>query len=431
MGSHLPRGPRSGIEVDVAALRQARLNAGLSLAEVAGDDLTRQAVHQIERGKVRPTRRSLRIIADRLGVPEWTLLGAREGVTDERAIAELEAQCQRQDYVRASEQALRLIDAGGSDELIAHCHHYAGLALYQQARAAEALAHLREAQARLEALANPWLAAEAMDWEAMALHLREDAAALRVARRALRRYRALAPREPEIEARMLEHLGTISLGRHDHAGGLRWYEAALGVERGIRDLSRMARIYHGIAACHRGLNDQRRAAELLAKAATLYEAEQRITPSPMRMGLPMVENDLGVIVMEQGDLRHAEELFLAALRHYEEAGIGRLQSHTFLSLGELRQRQQRLDEALDFVVQGIDSASAHGEMLTAAAGHRQLGELQEARGDHVLADSAFQRALGMLREAGMEERAAEVAQAYERVLADRRQARRGTRSASA
>ena len=418
------------MEVDTAALRQARRDAGLSLAQVAGSDLTRQAVHLIETGKVRPTRRSLHIIAQRLGVPEWTLLAARGGMTDEGAIAELEQLCQRQEYTRASERALRVIALGGSDELVAYCRHYAGLALYQLARPTQALPHLREARARFDALGNSWWAAESIDWEAMVLLMVEDPAALRVGRKALRRYRALEPRSPETEARMLEHLGTICLGRRDFEAGRAWYAAALEVDRGVRELTRMARIYHGLGMCHHGLGD-RRAAELLLRAITLYEAEQRITPSPARMGLPTVEADLGLVAMTQGDHERAEELLRAALDHYAEAGIERLRSHALLTLGELRQRQERIDEALDFVVQAIDCASSHGEMLTVAVGYRQLAELYASRGDHHLADSAFQRALGMLQEAGMDERVCEVMRAYERVLADRREARKRARTASA
>ena len=50
-----PRGTRlrrpRGVAVDAAALKRARLDAGLSLAEVAGDRMTRQAVHLIETGQ--------------------------------------------------------------------------------------------------------------------------------------------------------------------------------------------------------------------------------------------------------------------------------------------------------------------------------------------------------------------------------------------
>jgi tetratricopeptide (TPR) repeat protein len=423
VGSERPRGPRSGIEIDQAALRQARLDAGLSLAQVAGSELTRQAVHLIETGKVRPSMRSLRVIALRLGVPESKLLAPPEPRPDERLVADLQDLCQRHEYGLAAERSLEILEAGGSPELVAFGHHYAGRALLAETRLAEALPHLREARDRFETLGNPWWVAESMDWEAMTLHLLEEAAALRVARKALRRYRALEPRRPETEARMLEHLGTICYRRRDYEAGRDYYEAALGVEGGVRELDRIARVYHGLGMCHHALHRLAAAAELMVKAIALYEAEQRIAPGPMRMNLPMVENDLGLLVMAQGDLQRAEEYFQAALGHFAEAGIERMQSHTLLSLGELRQRQERLEEALDFVLRAIDRAAAWNEPVAEMTGYRQLGELHAAKGQHELADRSFQHALALCADAGLEKGAAECLQAYERVLADRRAAR--------
>jgi tetratricopeptide (TPR) repeat protein len=431
VGFQQPRGPRSGIEIDTAVLRQARLDAGMSLADVAAGELTRQAVHLIETGKARPTARSLRLIAKRLGVPEAALLPPPGPNSDERVIGDLERLTQAQDHAAVRDQARRLIALGGSPERTAFAHHYAGGALYALASPREALVHLREAQDRFESLRNHWWMAESMDWEAIALNMLEDPKALRVGRRALRAYRALEPRRAETEARILEHLGTICYGRRDYERARDYYEEALGVEGGVRELTRIARVYHGMAMCHHGLRDLRTARELLFKALTLYEAEQRIAPAPMRMDRPRAEADLGLVLMGQDDLDRAEEFLQAALQHYAAAGIDRLQSHTLLTLGELRHRQDRLDEALDFVVRAIDCASSHDEMLTVTAGYQQLGELYAARGDHDLADSSFQRALGMLQEAGMEERVQEVMRAYERVLADRREARRRARTATA
>lgn len=403
----------------------------MSLADLAGPELTRQAVHLIETGKVRPTARSLRVIASRLRVPEAALLPPPGPGSDERVIGELEHLIEVQDHVAVRDQARRLIALGGTPERTAFAHLYAGRALYALAVPSEALVHLREAEDRFEALRNHWWAAESMDWTAIALNMIEDPRALRVARRALRRYRALEPRRPETEARILEHLGTICYGRRDYERGRAYYEEALGVEGGVRELTRIARVYHGLAMCHHGLRDLRTAREVLIKSLALYEAEQRIAPAPMRMDRPRAEADLGLVLMDEGELGRAEEFLRAALDHYAAAGIERLQSHTLLTLGELRQRQERLDEALEFVVRAIDCAASHDEMLTVTAGYRQLGELYAARGDHHLADSAFQRALAMLQEAGVDERVGEVMRAYERVLADRRQARRRARGASA
>jgi len=431
VGTQRPRGPRTGIEVDLAALRQARLDAGLSLAQVAGSDLTRQAVHLIESGKVRPTARSLRTIARRLGVPESALVAAPGPESDQRVIGDLEQLSQRQEHALVAQQAGRLIALGGSDERLAFAHHHAGKATYELGQPADAIPYLREARRRFEELSNPWWAAESMDWEAMALHMLENPKAIRVGRSALRRYRGLEPRRPETEARMLEHLGAICYGRRDYEAGRAYYDAALSVTDGVRDLVRMARAYHGLGMCHHGMRELRQAADLVFKAVTLYEAEQRIAAGPMRMGLPRAENDLGLVLMHMNDGERAEELFEAALAHFAEAGIERLQSHTLLSLGELRQRQGRLDDALAFVVRAIERAAAWNETYALTSGYRQLGELYAERGDHDLADAAFQRALGLLHHAGLEERAQDCMRAYERVLAHRRHAPRRGDTASA
>jgi tetratricopeptide (TPR) repeat protein len=407
------------------------VDAGLSLAQVAGTELTRQAVHLIETGKVRPTRRSLRIIAERLGVPESSLLAPPAPVSDEQAVAELQELVDRHDDAGAADQAARLVRLGGSPERLAFAHHYAGRALYALAKPAEALAHAREARRRFEALDNRWWAAESMDWEAIALNMLQDPSALQVGRKALRRYRALDPRSPETEARMLTHLGTIHYGRRDYEAGRESYEAAFEVEGGVRELATMARVYHGLGMCHQGMGDVRTASDLLFKAVTLYEAEQRIAAAPLRQDRPRAENDLGVVVMELGDLERAESLFVAALDHYAAAGIERLQSHTLLSLGDLRQRQGRLDEALDLVTRAIERAAALDEQYALTSGHRQLGELYEARGDHVLADASFHRALVLCESAGLGERAKDYMHIYQRMLADRRRARGRAGSASA
>ncbi len=64
-----PRGRRAGVDIKSEVLQQARARAQLSLAQVGGNDLTRQAVHLIETGKVRPSMHSLRLITDRLAIP--------------------------------------------------------------------------------------------------------------------------------------------------------------------------------------------------------------------------------------------------------------------------------------------------------------------------------------------------------------------------
>ena len=61
------RGP--GLAVDPKRVRLARLEAGLSLSGVAGNEVSRTFIHQIERGLSRPSLDVLKLIARRTGKP--------------------------------------------------------------------------------------------------------------------------------------------------------------------------------------------------------------------------------------------------------------------------------------------------------------------------------------------------------------------------
>jgi len=71
----VPRKGR-GVDVDPAKLRGARLAAGLTMAALAGDELTRASIHQYETGRTRPSRRALELIAKRTGQPLESFLNA-------------------------------------------------------------------------------------------------------------------------------------------------------------------------------------------------------------------------------------------------------------------------------------------------------------------------------------------------------------------
>jgi transcriptional regulator with XRE-family HTH domain len=81
--------------VDPARVRQARLAAGLSLADVAGNDVSRTMIHFIEHGRARPSERVLELIAERTGKPvSYFVVPTAEGQpvsTDESLSRQLSA----------------------------------------------------------------------------------------------------------------------------------------------------------------------------------------------------------------------------------------------------------------------------------------------------------------------------------------------------
>jgi tetratricopeptide (TPR) repeat protein/DNA-binding XRE family transcriptional regulator len=406
------------VTIDPDLVRQARLKAGLSLAQIAGSDLTRQAVHLIETGKVRPSMRSLQIIARRLGVSALSFQVPVDAGAEmpHRRAAELERLCERQRYDEVVELAEQLLAQDTSSYLAAFAHMYLSRASAHLGRPDDALPHARRARQLFEAEDDPWSAAEAREWEAGALFLKQDARAVAVGEDALDRYRALEPRRPEVEARMVEHLATFLVQRSDYLRAERCYRQALEVAGPVLDLARLGRIYHGLGHCYSSLGDVTRGIELLSRAVALYAVENDLRPAPARIDLPRVENDLGVQLLRNGQPERAEEFFRTALRRLEEVGAERLQSYILLSLAEARQGQGRIDEAVALIERALDLAQRLDERRAIASANRQLGELHELRHEHELADQRFHRALAILAEAGMTGARAEYLTAYQRIL---------------
>jgi len=68
----------AGVDVDPVKLREARLAAGLSLAAVAGPELSKASIHLYETGRVRPSRRALELIARRTQRPIESFLNSAQ-----------------------------------------------------------------------------------------------------------------------------------------------------------------------------------------------------------------------------------------------------------------------------------------------------------------------------------------------------------------
>lgn len=408
--------PSRGVTIDSDALRRARAQAGLSLAQVAaGLPITRQAVQLYESGKARPRMATLRLIAERLNTPVEALMADPGPDLPQHPGLVLQHLCDHQRYDEALAMALRLLNAKPSPNTRAQAHLFAGRGLFHMARPDDAIGHLREARRLFEQAGDAASAAEAMDWEAGAWHLKEDRRGLEVAAEALERYRGLEFRDAAVEARMTEHLATQLVRHHEYDSARGFYEDALRVAGPQRDLARLARLYHGLSRCLQSLGDLRRATELGSRAVALYSVENDMRPAPARTDMARAENDLGLLFLRQGRLDRAEECFASALQRLQSAGADRLRPNPLLSLAELRQRQGRLEEAADLVREAAEVAERFGEPMSLAAAHEQMGRLHAERGEYELVDLAFGRALVILGRAGLRQRHAECRAAYRQV----------------
>jgi len=404
-----------GVEVDPRLVRQARLAAGLSMSRLGGSDVTRQAIFLIEAGKMRPSHRTLNLIAAKTGKPVSFFTRIDNGSPDAHArgsfqIEELEALCFQQQFEKVIALGEDMLGHRPPVRVEAYIRQYIGQALVRSSRPDEALDQLRQARTILEAEPDPWLAVECADWEACALYLKEDGRALQVAEQALRLCRSTQPRLPGTEARILEHIATIHVKNHSYDKAINYYEEALQAAGTVRDLSRLGRTYHGLSIAYQERGDLDRAVEFTHKALALYGLEHD------KALLARGENELGLLLMRQGQMRRADEAFRAALAHFEESGTERAKSHVLLSLGELQLKTGRLDDATAAVKQAIELAVRLDEKLAVSTGHQLLGRLHEAAGRRREADREFRAAMSLLRAQGTGERLAESHAAYAEIL---------------
>ncbi len=402
-----------GRPINPAALRQARLDAGLTLAQAADGIVSRQALHQFEAGKARPGQATLWAIADRLGVSQDVLL-ARPRDPRERRMRELDEKQRWRELERIAEDTLGDLNITPRTQAIAR--YFLGRALVDVAPD-EALPHLRRARGQLARLGEPWLAAQARDWEGAALYLLESPDALSVGRDALARYRMLADRDPGVEARMLEHIGTYLLHREEVGLALTTYREAIDVAGGSPlNLARLANIYHGLASGCLRINESRKALEYFERAVAFLRSAYDVT-GVATANLARLENDYGDLLAKHGRWDRAEEMIRSALDHFTTIGVDAGRAYALLSMGDLHHQKGEVEEAFRWTAEAIALAERLGESVSLALGYQQLGELWASQGDCDRFEASFSRAFAILDRAALPERRAEASVRYRRIRA--------------
>jgi tetratricopeptide (TPR) repeat protein len=307
--------------------------------------------------------------------------------------------------------------------MAAHAHFVIGQSLCQLGnpeQATQALEHLSLASELLAAYGDLELTIQAADWSAWAAYLRNDPGASEMGQSALSRYRELGSPDPEIIVRMLDHLAAYLRQASDYERSLTTYEEALQIlhESGpVLDLSRLARIYHGMSLCFAELGRVREAIERGEIAVAMYRAECDRRPPETQIPLARAENDLAVTLMRQGQYSRAEEYVKAAMMRFDRAGVLRLKGYLVSTLAELDQLQGRLDEAVEGAQAAIEIGEQCGEPMLLSKVHQRLGRIHADRGDRRGVDAAFRRAIELLGNAGLEQGLHECQAAYDESLA--------------
>jgi tetratricopeptide (TPR) repeat protein len=389
------RGRRKGVPLREGSVRQARQEANLSLGQIAGDVVSRTAIHLIEKGRSQPSMETLQLIAHQTRKPiEFFLLNPEvlPELAERRGhLRELERLTAIRAFRKVTEVAPALLKQKWSDEDAALVHFYLGQAYCRLVQPREALEHLPMARNTFERLGDEWMAVEALDWESSALGLTDDPQAIPLALQSLDRCRKLDPKPPQTEARILGHIANMYVVANAWAKAIGTYEAAVTASSGVKDLLQLAKMHHGLGVAYQRMQQPAKARQHLDRALALYSIESDLS------AVYRVENDLGCLLLRQGHLDSAEQHLRTALVGSAELQIDRRgRGHMLASLGEVCLRRGQVQEARRYLAEAWESAQATSEQVVLVEVHALLGELEAQENHPEEADEQFESAIRIL-----------------------------------
>ncbi len=384
----------------MGAVKQARQEAGLSLAQVGKGHVTAPAIFLIETGRTRPSLPTLEHIAQRTNKPVEFFLADPGGVSDhaQDGMVELEALLARGRYADAIELGHKLLSLGSSAYRLGPIRYHIARAHIQLGKPEPAGELLRQASAHFESVGDGLMLAECLALQASLAYMTQRPGAVALAERALALCRSLKPVPETTEARVLGVLAAAHLANSEWESAMRFYNEAIEVGGALNDLRRLALTYHGMSIAYRETGQNEAAMKYANRSLALLEVVRD------RASLARIENDLGLLMMAKGDHPGAHQHLDRALELTGETEPEPGRANMILSLSELSLQEGNVDAAAELAEQGLRLAEQMQEGAAIAEAHMWLGRVAEERGDGDAVDREFELALAGLAEFGAGDR---------------------------
>jgi tetratricopeptide (TPR) repeat protein len=389
-----------GVNLRSGAVKQARQEAGLSLAQVGKGHVTAPAIFLIETGRTRPSLPTLEHIARRTNKPVEYFLADPGGVSNEAqdGLVELESLLAHGRYTEAIELGQRLLSLGSSAYRLGPIRYHIARAYLQLGKPEPAGDLLRQACAHFESIGDTLMLAECLGSQASLAYMTQQPNAVAIAERALSLCRSLNPVPQTTEARLLGVLATAQLAAYEFETAMETYKEAIEVAGSLHDLRRLALMYHGLCIAYRETGQNEAATRYANRSVALLEVLRD------RVSLARIENDLGLLMMAKGDNAGARKHLDRAVELAVETELEVGRSGLILSMAELSLQEGNVEAAAELAEQGLQLAERMGEGGNIAEAHMWLGRVAEQRGEDATADHEFEVALQGLTKHGGGER---------------------------
>ena len=389
-----------GVNLRAGSVKQARREAGLSLAQVGKGHVTAPAIFLIETGRTRPSLPTLEHIARRTGKPIEFFLADPTGVTNETqdGLLELESLLAHMRYADAIEYGEKLLSLGSSAYRLGPIRFHIARAYLQLGKPEPAADLLLQAQAHFESVGDTLMLAEVLGSQASLLYLTEQPGGVAIAERALELVRTLNPVPQTTESRLLSVLAMAQLSDGEWEAAMMNFREAIAVADTLQDLRRLSLTYHGLSSAYRQAGQHEPAMRYANRSLALLEVLRD------RVSLARIENDLGLLMMAKGDHSEARKHMDRALELTQETELQVGRANMILSLAELSLQEENVDAAAELAEQGLRLAERMDEGITVAEAHMWLGRVAERHGDDATVDREFELAFQGFTNHGNNER---------------------------
>jgi tetratricopeptide (TPR) repeat protein len=406
------QGRPKGIAVDPTAVRRARLEAGLSLAQVARDDLSRTAIYLVEKGKMRPSGRTLQMIADRTGRP-ISYFASDGGAPRELRAArdQVMTLVDTEQFEPAIQAAEAMLDLELPERIEADVRLAIGRAHARLGDGHSAYSHLVRARSLYEKTDDRLRTVEALDQELGALFLLADPKALAVGLHALDEGLRLVPPPTGLLVHILFMVGSLYVRQQQWEMAAKHFELGLQLARDEPNIRDVAKLHSGLGAACQAMGRIELSIEHARRARRLFQASG--DPVSAFTG----EHNLGETLLRSGELGEAATHFHRALQVCDEHDLRRnSRCLTLCSLGEVHLARNELERGRALLHEALSLAGELGERINEANAWRLLGRLHGFEDDVDAAGQLFARAIDLYTALEMPRRVHDCHVEYARVL---------------
>ncbi len=372
-------------------VRAARRELGLSQSQLAGTELTKGFISQIESGLVRPSVRSLQVIANRLGKSLDYFLGDEPLATGKRRefhqLAALAAFESRDwDSARASLAAAFAESPTGTERArlyaiqarISIANHEFEHAFDDVANGLGGLDPDREPEVVADLLYRRGHAYVELG------QLGAAADAFEAARELIERHEITDPR---LRAQLLVALGTTYRRLNRTSKAVATYEAALAIASRSSLLELSARSLMGVAVTLYDSGEYDGAINSYRRALDIW---QRLSDVSFELS---TMHSLAAVYFEAGDPARAREVAQLCLDRARAAEDARNAAVAEVELARVALSEGDARGSLELATAAERSLAQLGDLHQEAWALRAMGAATDALGDHAASDAAYRRAI--------------------------------------